>query len=935
MRKTLAALSVFLVFSAVGYPVFAEGENGNGAEVIETDRVIVKLKDDSKDSLQNSEVVSDGTVGTDHIVTVEVPASETVDEFIEDLEKRTDVESVEPDHLIQLTYIPNDPDVAAKQYHHQNIETRKAWDKTRGSSNVVVAVIDDGIDLTHPELKKQIVSPFDIVNGTATSLPSGEHGTHVAGIIGSAIDNNIGGAGVAPNTKIMPVNVFEGDLAYTSDIIQGIHYAVEKGADIINLSLGSYSYSKAFNDAIQFAHKNGLVIVAAAGNEGVSQSYYPASYANVISVGSTTSKEVRSSFSNYGGHIDIVAPGSSIYSTLPDGNYGTMSGTSMASPIVSGVVALVMAVEPALTNMEIENRLYTTADDLGNAGKDTYYGNGRINARKALKIEFLPAPYVLTVYDYSASISGTTEGYASIAIKAGTKVIASGTANQAGKFTIAIPKQSAGIKLLVTSTNTTGAISNAAEVIVKDGTKPAAPTINAVSDSAATVTGKAEVNAKVYAFVGSKKLGESLAANGTYTIKIAKQQAGTIISVYAVDAAGNKSASSTVKVSDKTAPALPTVNVVGDNASAITGKGETNAQISAFIGSKKLGEVPAKNGAFSIPIAKQKAGTAIVLYATDAAGNKSAGKSIKVVDKTPPAAPSVNGVSDKTTAATGKAEANAKVYAYNGSKKIGETVVKNGVFSIKIAKQKAGSTIAFYAVDAAGNKSASKTLKVADKTAPAAPSINTVSASAAYITGKAETNARVYAFSGKKKLGEAVAKNGTYSIKIAKQKAGTAIVVFAVDAANNKSSSKTSNVSSLVKMKGKYKTSANLNLRAGTSVKYKSIAIIPKGKTVEYVAKSGNWYKVKYGTKTGWVNSYYLQKPTAAVPQKLTFSAYNVINSYTKALSLNRESLEQSYALKNSVIRFNGGKVNYTGIFKIEFLLGNSPNKEVTTFHKG
>ncbi len=932
MNKRLSALSALLVFLTVVNPVFAESNNGAEDKAGKAEQVIVKLKGNATGSIKSSEVLSSGESGADHVITIQVPTNESVDDFIEDLEKRSDVESVEPDHLVRLSYTPNDPDVAAKQYHHQNIETKKAWDKSKGASDVVVAIIDDGIDMRHPDLKNQVIYPFDTVKETAASLPIGEHGTHVAGIIGSTMDNNIGGAGIAPNTKIMPINVFDGSLAYTSDIIQAIYYAVEKGADIINLSLGSYVYNASFNDAIQFAHKSGVVIVAAAGNEGVSTAYYPASYPNVISVGSTTSKEVKSSFSNYGEYLDIVAPGSSVYSTLPNNGYGMMSGTSMASPIVAGVAALVMAAEPALSNVEIENRLFTTADDLGNIGKDPSYGNGRVNARKALKIDFLPAPYVLAVYDYSTSVSGTTEANAAIVIKNGFSEIASGIANAEGKFKIGIPQQSAGQKLFITSTNTIGTVSNAAELIVKDGTKPAAPIVRAVSDKAITVTGNAEANAKVVAVAGSKKLGESVATKGVFAIDIAKQVAGTIISVYAVDAAGNKSVSSSITVIDKTAPAVPTVNAVGDNSGAITGKAETNAQITAFIGNQKLGEVIAENGVFSMPIAKQRAGTPILVYAIDAAGNKSAGKTIKVVDKTAPSIPVVQEISDKTSVIKGKAEANSKVFAYNGSKKIGEAIAKNGSFGINVVKQKSASSIKVYAVDAAGNKSGSNTIKVLDKMPPAIPSINALSTSSTSITGKASTNSRVYAYVGKKKLGEAIAKNGAYSIKIAKQKTGTLIYVYAEDAAKNKSANKAVKVTGTSKVTGKYQASVNLNLRSGSSVKYKAIGIIPKGKTVECIAKSGNWYKVKYGAKTGWVSSYYLQKYATVTPQN--FSAYNVINPHTKAFSLNRKSLKRSYALKNTTFGFNKGVMTYTGTFKIEFLLGSLTNEEIIAARK-
>lgn len=614
MKKILSALSVLLLFSATEKMAFADEDSLTTNGQNETTQVIVTLKDNAEVNLKSSVSVASVPKGNDQLVSMEVPDDQTVESFIEELEKNDDIQQVEPDYLVKLDYSPNDPEVNKSQYHHQKLETKLAWDKTRGSADVIVAVVDNGIDASHPDLKSQITLPFDTVKENS-SIAVGEHGTHVAGIIGSSINNSIGGAGVAPNTKIMPINVFSGEFAYTSEIIQGIYHAVAKGADIINLSLGNYEYSNAFNTAIQDAHKKGVVIIAAAGNEKISSPYYPASYNNVISVASSTSSDEVSNFSNYGKHIDIAAPGSSIYSTMPKGLYGVMDGTSMAAPMVSGVAALIKANEPALSNIEIENRLYASVDDLGVPGKDPVYGHGRVNTRKALLINYLPIP-----------------------------------------------------------------------------------TVNSVSSISASITGKAIANAKVYAYVGTKKIGEAVAAKGIFTIPIAKQKPGTAIAVYAVDAAKNKSATATVKVADKTAPAMPAVNQVKDNALAITGK----------------------------------------------------------------------------------AESNAKIYAYNGKVKLGEAVAKSGAFSIKIAKQKAGSSITIYAVDAAKNKSAVKTVKV-------------VAASKTNIAPK-------------------------------------------------------------------YSTTANVNMRSGASLQHGVLLVIPKGKSVEYVKKSGSWFMVKYGSKTGWIYGSYLKQ---------------------------------------------------------------------------
>ena len=227
------------------------------------------------------------------------------------------------------------------------------------------------------------------------------------------------------------------------------------------------------------------------------------------------------------------------------------------------------------------------------------------------------------------------------------------------------------------------------------------------------ITGKAESNAKVYVMVGSKKIGEATANNGAFTIKITKQKAGTSISLYAVDTAGNKSSSKIVKVIDKTAPSAPTVNAVYDNATVITGKAESNAKVYAMVGSKKIGEATANSGAFTIKITKQKEGTSISVYAVDTAGNKSGSKIVKVIDKTAPTVPTVNKITSKTVTATGKGEKGATIYIYNGSKKVGQGIVDSGGnYKVKIKVQKKGSTLKVYAQDKSGNKSKSNTVKV-------------------------------------------------------------------------------------------------------------------------------------------------------------------------------------------------------------------------------
>ncbi|TWT27868.1 S8 family serine peptidase [Planomicrobium sp. CPCC 101110] len=633
MKKTFIALLSLLAImpTFLGVNIYAEENRPNLPEIPETDQVIVTLEEDAVNKLAESETLATTGGEADQLVTIEVPENESIDAFIEDLEKQKDVKSVEPDFFVKLDYVADDPDLIDFQYHHKSIGTARAWDITLGSPEVIVAIIDDGIDLNHIDLKNQIVSHHNMVEGK--TFTKGEHGTHVAGIIAGVVNNKAGGAGVAPKTKIMAIDVFDRDYALISDIVEGIYKAVDGGADVINMSLGSYAPSTALETAVQYAYNKGVVVVAAAGNDALSDSHYPSSYKNVISVASTTSEDKQSDFSNYGPTVDLAAPGTDIFSTLPNNAYGWMSGTSMASPVIAGVAALLKAKEPLLTNKEIANRLFLTAKDLGVAGKDVKYGYGRVNTFNALK-----------------NI---------------------------------------------------------------DNTVPVVPTAGTITNSTTSIIGKTELNARVFAYAGKTKLGEAVAKNGKYTMKIAKQKTGTRISLYAIDAAKNKSVVKMLTVLDKTAPGVPSVNSVSNKSTTVTGKAESNAKVYAYTGKTKIGEATAKSGAFSIKIAKQKAGTTISVYAVDTAKNRGGTKNVKVADKIAPSAPSVNTITSKTTTVSGKGEKGAVITVYNGSNKLGlGTVSSTGSFSVKISVQKKGKLVSVYATDKAGNKSSSKTVVV-------------------------------------------------------------------------------------------------------------------------------------------------------------------------------------------------------------------------------
>jgi thermitase len=307
-----------------------------------------------------------------------------------------DVLYAEPDYIAQAQPTPlNDP-YYGSQWGLSKIDAPAAWDAATGS-NIVIAIVDTGIDLTHPDLScadKLTAARWNFVANNSTPQDDNGHGTHVAGIAAACGNNGKGVAGVAWGAQLMPVKVLDSNgSGYYSDIAAGITYAVDHGARVVNLSLGGAGSGTVLADAVQYAHDHGVLVVAAAGNcaQGGSScgnlgnpAMYPAAYPTVLAVAATDSGDNWASFSEHQPYVDVAAPGVNIYSTLRGGNYGSMSGTSMATPHVSGLAALLWSLAPSLTVDQVESLMESTADDLGTPGKDDYFGYGRINAGRTL-----------------------------------------------------------------------------------------------------------------------------------------------------------------------------------------------------------------------------------------------------------------------------------------------------------------------------------------------------------------------------------------------------------------------------------------------------------------------------------------------------------------------------------------------------------------------
>lgn len=298
-----------------------------------------------------------------------------------------------------ITYIEDDVPVHIQaevvDWGIEHIHADDVWETSTGSG-VTIAVLDTGVELTHDDIRHNLLPGYDFVNDDADPSDDNGHGTHVTGIL-TAQQNNIGLRGVAYRSEIIPVKVLDtnGD-GYLSDIIAGINYAIEKKVDIINMSFGTTEETESLQAAIKLAYNAGIILIGAAGNENGDDCFYPGAYPEVMCVVAIDKENEILSFSSIKG--DIAAPGDAIYSTYLNKTYKRFSGTSMATPFVSGTAALLKSACRECSAEEIRNAIQSTALDLGEIGFDSIYGNGLINAEKSLE-------YVSALHEPTQTIS--------------------------------------------------------------------------------------------------------------------------------------------------------------------------------------------------------------------------------------------------------------------------------------------------------------------------------------------------------------------------------------------------------------------------------------------------------------------------------------------------------------------------------------------------
>ena len=385
------------------------------------DRIIVGFKDGvgaTERGAVHRTVASRGTIiptavkrVSDTAEYVDTTGAPSLEVAIQSYRADPRVRYAEPDYIVHALDLPNDQ-YFGNQYGMNKIQAPAAWSTTHGSGNVKIAILDCGIYEAHPDLAGKVVAHQDFTGSANGTDDRCNHGTHVAGIASAATNNATGVAGLGYNTKLLNGKILsDSGIGYDTQIADGIRWATDNGANVINMSLGgSGACSQVFQDAIDYAWGKNVVVVAAAGNNGGNVPFQPANCAHVLAVASTDANDARSGFSNFGPWVQVAAPGSAIYSTVnptlsQNGGsaYAYFSGTSMATPHVAGLAALVWATAWGTSADAVVQRIEKSADPI--AGTSTNWQFGRINAMAAVSSNLAP-PTIAALTPSTASVGG-------------------------------------------------------------------------------------------------------------------------------------------------------------------------------------------------------------------------------------------------------------------------------------------------------------------------------------------------------------------------------------------------------------------------------------------------------------------------------------------------------------------------------------------------
>ena len=556
-------------------------------------------------------------------------APQAVDAVMRALSNDPHVDYVEKNPLLPPSaFTPNDPRYS-EQWHLSKIQASTAWDISTGNG-VTIAVLDAGVEGSHPDLVSNMVPGRNVVSNNSDTSPLNVHGTAVAGAVAATGNNGTGVASVAWRARIMPIRITNrtDGWANGSDMIDGILWAADHGAGVVNISYDINGMEAAISEAAQYLRSKGGLVVLAAGNSNTDKGHGENPY--MIEVAATSDTDAKASFSNYGNYIDVSAPGEHVVTTWDTsqyGGYGWGVGTSFSTPVVAGVIALIKAANPDLTPDEVEEALESSADDLGGNGWDKYFGHGRVNAAAAVQIASQTTPsdtqapaVAISSPEYNNTVSGNVLVEVAASDDSGVSQVVLYANGQSVGTDSTAPYQFSWNTSQVADGNVTltayaydaagnTGISSGLTVNVDnqpDNVDTSAPVVSIISPSAGTNTISGTVKISVSAsddtgvtdvalYVNGQIAGTDSSAPYEFNWDSTRVPDGNVTFVaHAYDAANNKGTSSTVtatvdnqlEIVDNTAPGVSISNPA--DGSAVSGTVSIYANASDAVGVTEL-----------------------------------------------------------------------------------------------------------------------------------------------------------------------------------------------------------------------------------------------------------------------------------------------------------------------------------------------------------
>ena len=801
--KFLTILIIIIILSSC---LVSVGTAGAGAQPEEKVPVIIGFKEKPDRSL----IMGHGGDIKHTYRIIPAMSARLSNEAIEALKKNKNIAYVQPDYKVYALgeTLPWGIDrIDAENVHLYNKGT-----------GIKVAVIDTGIDYTHPDLDTNYKGGFDFVNNDTDPRDDAGHGTHCAGIV-AAVDNEEGVIGVAPEAHLYAVKVLNsGGSGSISDVVEGIEWAINNDMQVISMSLGSDSDSTALHDACDEAYNAGIVVIAAAGNDY--KSYisdtvdYPARYDSVIAVAATDINNERASFSSTGPDVELAAPGVNINSTLMGGGYGTKSGTSMAAPHVSGTAALILASDEMIwmssgytngddiwTNVEVRNVLANTAYDLGDPGRDELYGFGLVDADEAVPKSPVTIHSPLSVTNDSTPLLHATFDQ----IVALTWYIIDGAAGTGGSdtdnLTVILPQLDDGQhRVIVKANDSEGYIGRDIRNFIVDTIAPTA-TIDSVTSptnvSSQTVTGSFdESGSGIYTIMVNGV--EATFSGSIYSATINLIEGTNQVDVMAIDNAGNSGLNSTSIILDTTAPTVtidPVTSLTNVSSQTITG---TYNESDTGIDTITVNGVKAtiSDSTYSATINLIEGTNPVDVMAIDNAGNSGSNSTSIILDTTAPAV-TIDQVTSPTNVNTQTVTGNFDEFG-SGI----DTITVNGVeatilestYSATINLTEGTNQVDVIAIDNAGFSGSNSTSIILDTTAPTVtiyPMTSPTNVSSQTVTGsfnESDTGIATITVNGV----EATISDSTYSATINLIEGANPVYVIAIDKAGNSGPNSTS-----------------------------------------------------------------------------------------------------------------------------------------------